>query len=256
MSDDRNWVDRGYRCEAADWMHEGKGHDRTLIEGAFAGVADGATPLGPDWSDPGLLAEAALTQLSRFATQPPDGMAAVFAAAIKATSSMPRSEKYPPTCAVAVAWLDSTHVNVGVLGDCLALIEMQDGTLTVLTDPAVGKLDELALKTPAEHRLPLLRRHRGLANTVDGYWIYGDDPEAAEHVVSARNPLTEVRSVFLCTDGLKRVAAMGDAFESRELRAPGANDLDDVIDSVRSRTFAGRPVDDTDDEAAVLIRRA
>ena len=49
---------------------------------------------------------------------------------------------------------------------------------------------------------------------------------------------------------------MRDGFVKQEMSLPSTTFLDDVIDSIQQRTFNGFPVDGTDDEAAVLIRRS
>jgi hypothetical protein len=259
------WPEREYSSTSATWSHPGKGHDRALIAERFAGVADGATPLGPDWADPGPFAEQALAELRRFAVRGRRPAPQVFADAIRATQTTGTTgtteapEAKGANCAVAVMWidapdeLDATHVNVGVLGDCLALIETVDGTTRVLTDPAVSRLDELVAKAEPEHRLALLRENRARANTVNGYWIYADNPEAADHILWTRMPLAQVRTIFLGTDGLKRVPALREGFANQAMPAPGPAVLTQIVDSVRTRRLDGLDAGDTDDEAAVLI---
>jgi Protein phosphatase 2C len=257
----QGWAEHGYLPRAAEWLRPGKGHDRTLIRDHFAAVADGATPLGPDWPDPGPFAEQALWELSRSATLARRQVPAVFGSAIDATQPLAKAKAKAeagdpgPTCAVAAAWLDADQVNVGVLGDCLALIQTWSGTVTVLTDPTVSRFDQRAGQVHEGDQPTALRRHRALANSAQGYWIYGSAPEAADHVISATLPLAQVRTVFLCTDGLRRVPALREAFAGQKMATPEPTLLDDVLDSVRSRSIAGAPVEDLDDDAAVLLSR-
>jgi hypothetical protein len=227
-----------------------------LVQPAFAGVADGSTPLGPDWPDPGPLAEQALTELSRSSRGPARRVSEVFDDAIRATRPLATAGAAESTCAVAAAWLDHDRVSVGVLGDCLALLHRSDGSFTVLTDPSIARFDERAVQAAEEDQLSVLQANRALANSAAGYWIYGADPAAAEHAVWTSAPIADIVAIFLCTDGLRRVPALYQALRNQHLDRPGPGFLDDVLDSVRSRLFDGCVVPDVDDEAVALVTRA
>jgi hypothetical protein len=246
----QHWASRYLRSSAV-WSFPGKGHDRVLVQENFAGVADGATPLGPEWGDPGPFAQAALDGLAR--TDPTvHGVAGAFRDAIRQVESA-TSVHAEATCAVAAAWFDATTVNVGVLGDCLAAVVQVDGTNVLYTDRSVSRLDAEALAVAAPDRLDLLRRHRRAANTPEGYWIFGTDPQAAEHVSSGRHPLSEVVAIFLASDGVLREPRMRAWVES-SAEAPLPLDLlEDLATSVATRVTSEGPVDAVDDEAAVLL---
>jgi hypothetical protein len=71
-----------------------------------------------------------------------------------------------------------------------------------------------------------------------------------------RTPAAEVRSLFLGTDGLKRVPALRDVFSRQAAPAPDGGFLIDVAESVRTRVLRGSPVDGIDDEAVVVVSRS
>jgi serine/threonine protein phosphatase PrpC len=248
-----DWAVHGFHVHRAEWAFPGKGHDRALVLDHFAGVADGASPLGPAWADPGPFAQQALEELARAALDRPGQVTEVFTAALEATGRLARAAPQPASCTVAVAWLDGDVVEIGVLGDALALVTSTDGSVVRLTDRTVADLDARVLDVPELDRARMRREHRNRANTPEGYWIYGDAPEAAHHVVRTRLRLTDVRTVCLCTDGLQRVPELGAMVDGTA--APDERRLADVLESVRTRSLDGREVAAQDDEAVVTICR-
>jgi hypothetical protein len=186
--------------------HPGKGHDRVLVEDDFVGVADGATPLGTDWPNAGDFAATALRCLAERARDQSLARdfwsAAILAAAARTGAVQPRA-----SCSAAVVrGIDDDRLEVSVLGDCTALIEVRGRTVR-LYDPTIQRLDHLVTAYEDEARAAVLLRHRRLMNSPGGYWIFATDPAAADHLHTARVARHELSALLLHSDGLS--AALG-----------------------------------------------
>lgn len=117
------------------------------------------------------------------------------------------------------------------LGDCAASLQLADGTFRTWEEAALSALDRQALEeaqalAQAQGRslresLPgiqaTLRRHRALRNTPGGYWILDPTGAGIPHARRAMVPLTQCRSLFLCTDGLAQCVGFGLAADVADL---------------------------------------
>ena len=186
-----------WAVEVEQHLLPGKGHDRYLVADDFLGVADGATPLRPEWPDPGPFAAAALAALRAEASAPAFDVHAVFERAIR------RAGSPGPTvsCAVAITVRHGDRLTVAVLGDCTATLRLADGRSITVTDPAVRALDAAALGGNPEELQARFLDHRLRMNQPGSYWILADQPAAAEHVTSETVPADLVTEVVLETDG-------------------------------------------------------
>jgi len=174
-----------------------KGHDRYLVGDDFLGVADGATPLRPEWPDPGPFAAAALSALRSEVSAAAFDVRAVFDRAIRRAASPGPIV----SCAVAVAMWHGADLTIAVLGDCAATVSLADGTSITVTDPAVTALDHAAFGGHPDEVQARLLEHRLGMNQPGSYWIFADQPAAAEHVTSETVPADLVTGLVLETDG-------------------------------------------------------
>lgn len=193
----------------------------------IAWVLDGATGLGPppfaaDEGSPAaqfvrLIAE----ELQRRAGTP-GRLASLVEAALAAVSARlsPSLESLHdraqiPTAAIALARLADGRLDLFVLGDCRIVACHPQGLLIDVLDWRHRAFDEVALRRLGELLdegagfeesraaiQDLLLAHRRSTNQPGGYWILGNDPEAARHGISLtlENPPGGLR-LLLMTDG-------------------------------------------------------
>lgn len=120
-----------------------------------------------------------------------------------------------PTAAIAVARLADSRLDLFLLGDCRIVVYHPQGLLIDLLDWRHRTVDAVALRRMSELRdqgmgfaesraaiQDLLVAHRRSTNQPGGYWILGNDPEAARHGISLtlENPPDDLR-ILLMTDG-------------------------------------------------------
>lgn len=215
-----------------NWRHsvrvqtEGDGHvneDSCGFAGASAWVIDGATSLLPELDLPGpsnpawyartldlLLAEAARTP------SPPgpgesvaggileDALHRVNAVAEERTAG---ERTRFPSAALCLAQLTGDGVEVLVLADCHAVVELENGSIVhVTSEPADLRVDRENPADPEQAR-ELLRRDRELRNTPGRLWVARREPEAVQHAHLQRLPAP--RRVVLASDGAWRAVDLG-----------------------------------------------
>jgi hypothetical protein len=183
--------------------HVGKGHDRVTSSPAFWGVADGATPLQPEWPDPGHFADAALAALSeQFASNPSVAMTEIYRRAIETVRKIYLPKRLV-SCAVAVASSrQDGRLSIGVLGDCVAEVSLRSGEVAVITDSRISEIDAHADLLEGPARADRRLANRLTMNSPAGYWIFALEPIAADHVKCADFVAEEVESFRLVTDGM------------------------------------------------------
>jgi len=268
----------GYRVEALDSSDEDKDQDAHLVISDFAGVADGATPLGeqePGVPDPKALATAALDALAEWKSLPAK---ALFAAAINDVRNrlfltVPTERSSIPSCTVAIVRPDGDGIQANVLGDCLVIADtgrvrvVADARLRRVDDSAIDRLkDELAHKRSVEaarHAItPILRRNRSTMNTDEGYYVFSADIDAARHVRVGhfRNHPT---ALLLASDGFVRLVDVFHKYRSRTTLLHAALELGLGRMARELRMLEGMPGSDRryprfsqfDDATALLLKR-
>ena len=251
-----------------------KGQDRLLARDGFAGVADGATPVAPGPRDVGLFAADALAAIADHELV---SLRQAVRCAIREVGHLTEDRAATPSAALAIAQARDDHLELGVLGDCLAIVRLRDGsTLVAPRDPALLELDRLTAAAMGEvlqaglafaiARLQVADRlvaQRRLMNRPGGYWIFAAEPDAADHLLEAAVPLASVESFLLCSDGFARLwdglgAYVGPAElldATRDLGLPEMGRLLREAEAADDPPLRSPRVSVRDDASALLLER-
>ncbi|WP_312181088.1 protein phosphatase 2C domain-containing protein [Arthrobacter sp.] len=214
-----------------NWRHsvrvqtEGDGHvneDSCGFTGASAWVIDGATSLLPELDLPGpsnpswyartldlLLSDSARSPASADGT---GSAGSVLEDALRRVDKVAQEHaagerRRFPSAALCMAQLTGTGVELLVLADCHAAVELEDGSVVhVTSEPADARVDRENPADPEEARA-LLRRDRELRNTPGRLWVARREPEAVQHAHLER--LGTPRRVVLASDGAWRAVDLG-----------------------------------------------
>lgn len=215
------------------WSHsvrvqtEGDGHvteDSCGYAAASAWVIDGATSLLPELDLPGasnpswyartldlLLAESAKAKPGPDAASGSEA-GGVLAEALRRMDRVGEERAGNehtrfPSAALALAQLTDGGVDVMVLADCHAAVELEDGSVVhVTSEPADLRVHREHPADPDQAR-ELLRRDRELRNTPGRLWVARREPEAVQHAHLARLPAP--KRVVLASDGAWRAVDLG-----------------------------------------------
>ncbi|MFF3038189.1 hypothetical protein [Arthrobacter citreus] len=215
------------------WSHsvrvqtEGDGHvteDSCGYAAASAWVIDGATSLLPELDLPGasnpswyartldlLLAESAKAKPGPDAASGSEagGMLAEALRRMDRVGEERAGNEHTrfPSAALALAQLTDGGVDVMVLADCHAAVELEDGSVVhVTSEPADLRVHREHPADPDQAR-ELLRRDRELRNTPGRLWVARREPEAVQHAHLARLPAP--KRVVLASDGAWRAVDLG-----------------------------------------------
>lgn len=192
-------------------------------EGAFAWVIDGATGIGDfecldAGSDAAWLSATASVLLAERIAGGGGDLRALLAATMAdlaarfagETVRPPVARHQRPTAAILLARFDDNGIDVIELGDCAMVARGGDGRVASVGAGRAGRVaEQAAAKRMRDHGAtlghPEVRRRmqagRDRHNTPDGYWIFGLDPEAAEHARCHRLELAAPQTALLATDG-------------------------------------------------------
>ncbi|MBF4992924.1 protein phosphatase 2C domain-containing protein [Arthrobacter gandavensis] len=213
------------------WSHsvrvqtEGDGHvseDSCGYADASAWVIDGATSLLPELDLPGasnpswyartldlLLAESADAKPGPDAGSEAGGVLAEALRRVDRVAQERAGSEHTrfPSAALALAQLTAGGVDVMVLADCHAAVELEDGSVVhVTSEPADLRVHREHPADPDQAR-ELLRRDRELRNTPGRLWVARREPEAVQHAHLVRLPA--VKRVVLASDGAWRAVDLG-----------------------------------------------
>ena len=250
----------------------GKGQDALYVDDGFCGVADGATPLfGEPGSTVADFAEAALQSLSRGRHLP------VEESFRRAMVQLAHPLHSAATCSIAIVVErpGSATIDAAVLGDCAVVAVAPDGLVTTTTDHRLAELDGGAIKqmsarlaagAPPEAAWAdvreTLRKNRRARNTPAGYWTFGDNPTAADHLQRASYP-HGLAAALVCSDGFMRLVTpfRVAGSEADLVRMAEERGLDDLMAELRTlekrdeslREFPRLGV--SDDATAILLVR-
>ena len=263
-------------------MKRGTGDDRYVFDEAagWACVIDGATDVGPvrifkkQESDAAWYAEMFAGELlatpigsdeapkeffPRFARRLQEQAAAASRVAL---DDAPRSSL--PTAAAIWVRARGGVIEGATLGDAIGIVARPDGGVELIGD--TGKPDEEnvrareVMKMTEADRRKWLQDTRELHNRADGYWVFGVQPEAADHIQHKRIDGPPGTRALIMTDGFYRLVSPYREYTDAELLNV-ANDkgLGFLLDKLRG--LESSPEDDaaigrfktSDDATALLI---
>lgn len=149
-----------------------------------------------------------------------------------------------------------------LLGDASIVVHGAGGTVVVGGDEGLDQEQRHLAAVGAGQALEArLRERRATMNTPDGYWIYADEPAAADHALSGTVPVAEGDLVLLASDGFARLVDMFGRYDwPALLETAVADGLDALVDELRAVERADRDrtrfprIKRSDDATAVLLR--
>ncbi|MDN3019212.1 protein phosphatase 2C domain-containing protein [Paenibacillus sp. BSR1-1] len=118
-----------------------------------------------------------------------------------------------PTFTIAMVRIIDQQLEYYVLGDCGALLESSDGTITYLTDKRLERFNErnkqaiitIQSIAPPEERerlkLEALMNTRKLLNKENGYWVGSIDGKGIPHGITGKMEVAKNAKVLLFSDG-------------------------------------------------------
>jgi serine/threonine protein phosphatase PrpC len=205
------------------------------VSGDCAWVFDGATgvaetPLLPGDSDAAWLARVGSELLTRHALTHDGDAASMVRVVLEEISARFEAEKLRdpaaryerPTAALILLRLREGVIEAVNFGDCRLLVLFDDGRFEMFgSDPRAEEYERTGAARYAEHRrrnnagvpeiarpsvLEKLRQVRALHNTPGAYWVFGLDPEAADHLRMVSLPLAGQAHALLASDGFLALA--------------------------------------------------
>ncbi|HET6621687.1 MAG TPA: protein phosphatase 2C domain-containing protein [Dongiaceae bacterium] len=148
-----------------------------------------------------------------------------------------------PAASFALARLIDGKIEIARLGDCLVLLESEEGAVRVLDSPALQRIEAetkrailglwaAGIADPAEIRermMPMLRAQRHRRNQFDGYGVLAAEENCLSKIEIDRLPARACRRVLLASDGYYRLVdhynAVSDTQLMRETERIGADAL-------------------------------
>jgi hypothetical protein len=148
----------------------------------------------------------------------------------------------PSASFVLVRLLDD-EIEIARLGDCLVLLESEEGAVRVLDSPVLQRIEAETkraildlwaagitdLAEIRERMMPMLRAQRHRRNQVDGYGVLAAEENCLSKIEIDRLPVRVCRRVLLVSDGYYRLVdhynAMSDTQLMQETERMGADAL-------------------------------
>jgi len=210
-------------------MKTGTGDDRYGFDEAagWACVVDGATDVGPvrifaaAESDAARYAEIFAETIVRHPADPREIPQAWFARLLpRLRAAIEREVKIPlkdaplasyPTAAATWVRHRKGRLEGATLGDSIAIVKSPDGAVTVFGEAGKaadeqGRAKTVMAMTP-EDQLKWLQDVRAIHNTRGGYWVFGVQPEAADHIVHQSCDAPAGTKAVVMSDGFYRLVS-------------------------------------------------
>ncbi|MFC0684987.1 hypothetical protein [Novosphingobium clariflavum] len=230
-------------------VHGGINEDCVGHHGNAAWVIDGATGIGPRLldapSDAFWLAQKANALLAQGLAESPDIPTVELLRQVmrQCGEALGREQLGPaaaahehPSAAFAMVRVIGGEAEITTLADCRVIA--QDGqvfgssaldAIEARTIAAMRQIlaeeGEIAPEALKQRLMPGLIANRQLMNRVNGYWVLGTEPRAADHVWQVRFPVRPGQRFALASDGFLRLFEVFDAAEPADLLAiSGAQD--------------------------------
>lgn len=120
-----------------------------------------------------------------------------------------------PSAACAILKADDRKLQYFILGNCEVIVHFKDGSIINLTDMRLqqldGKLLQIAENARHKKRMPLyqvkdfmnqmLVENRLRRNVNDGFYILGEDEDAANHAITGVIPLDNIKQIYMICNG-------------------------------------------------------
>ena len=210
-------------------MKTGTGDDRYAFDEAagWACVVDGATDVGPvrifaaAESDAARYAEIFAETIVRHPADAREIPQAWFARLLpRLRATIEREVKIPlkdaplasyPTAAATWVRHRKGRLEGATLGDSIAIVKSSDGAVTVFGEAGKaadeqGRAKTVMAMTP-EEQLKWLQDVRAIHNTRGGYWVFGVQPEAADHIVHQTCDAPAGTKALVMSDGFYRLVS-------------------------------------------------
>lgn len=197
----------------------------------------------------------------------------------RALSTTPHGEvpisQMPSSTVITLTAADG-ELTVCALGDCLGVVKASDGGCAVVRDRRLERFDGpvaarmardvargMSVGEAREAANEQLVLNRDRANDPDTYWLFVDDPAAAEHISVESTALADVDQVLICSDGFSRLIDPFRIAPDAEglLHLAEERGLGRLGDQLRSaeeapHSFVEFPrLDVSDDATAIFLRR-
>jgi hypothetical protein len=210
-------------------MKTGTGDDRYAFDEAagWVCVVDGATDVGPvrifaaAESDAARYAEIFAETIVRHPADAREIPQAWFARLLpRLRAAIEREVKIPlkdaplasyPTAAATWVRHRKGRLEGATLGDSIAIVKSPDGAVTVFGEAGKaadeqGRAKTVMAMTP-EDQLKWLQDVRAIHNTRGGYWVFGVQPEAADHIVHQSCDAPAGTKALVMSDGFYRLVS-------------------------------------------------
>lgn len=192
-----------WRFDVGDLPFPGKGQDAWRVGAHSAVVADGATPLSPDWpQDVREFAEAAASafvdaaELMQSASDE-----SIWTQALLELGGMFAPAGYRRSAGLTLVRSVGTTVRFSTVGDVLTIVDSVEGVFDLMSQD-LPRLDTVAGESGND--LDTLISNRKLANVEGGYAIISDDPQTAFRTDQLSVEARGIKAFWMMSDGFWR----------------------------------------------------
>jgi serine/threonine protein phosphatase PrpC len=217
--------------------------DALVHRTGVAAVFDGATPLSenllPGPSDAQWVARFGANRLASHASgagTPREWLRAAAGDAAKSFAALrkraPQEQYENPFASMIAAFLtEGQRLTALWFGDCALIVRQESGAVRLIGDTLnrrdaererVRRIASMARRGPAAagvrtEFLPVLRAARDRVNSARGAWLFGPDPECADHVLSQELDIAAGDLLMLATDGFLTLISDYDRYDAESL---------------------------------------
>jgi len=211
----------------------GKNQDAWAIGKNSAVVVDGATPLDSSWpQDVGEFANRISEVITEFADQTELPTSDVWRNSILKLRNEFSPSGYLRSAGVILLRKREEKLEISTLGDLYGAINCQN-EYSLIHDNTLSNLD---MKAKSINGQEILIKNRKLVNSPNGYWIFADDQEAANHIFVKSYRLQNVTELLISSDGYMRnrdidSKTIFDDIRSSGLIAPRFHESNSLLDA-------------------------
>ena len=138
-----------------------------------------------------------------------------FERAVKSLEVSSLPDKLLPCAVVAGVSIQDGYLKCYALGDCVILIELQDGTWQIITDDRISKYSRLTVIARNEAKArgidekeavrKQMTKNRESMNSEGGFWTVAFKGDFSKEFVNVDFKLEDVKSCLIFSDGFSRV---------------------------------------------------